>query len=279
MLRDEPVTPHPYGLGRQEWGTIFGGQYTPFGSTTEFGLRLGDVVGRLDTIILGAIGSNRMPRGGAIASAWRGLPITIGAHLFDTRDTRGLELRATRDAAFPMARLSISGGGLFEQHRNRAFLDARAITRQRRIASERIDIAADSANHIQGTASAELRSGGLTFGASLAEGRHLTLGGTASTIEPDSLLIDRILDPALERGSLTAATYRGERLSIGASGLTAFWQRHHLGSDVDLIGVETNISVPAMPLVKTPALKLTAGVAQVRLTRRTRGWLAVRWKP
>ncbi len=279
VLRDEPVTPHPYGLGRQEWGTIFGGQYTPFGSTTEFGLRLGDVVGRLDTIILGAIGSNRMPRGGAIASAWRGLPITIGAHLFDTRDTRGLELRATRDAAFPMARLSISGGGLFEQHRNRAFLDARAITRQRRIASERIDIAADSANHIQGTASAELRSGGLTFGASLAEGRHLTLGGTASTIEPDSLLIDRILDPALERGSLTAATYRGERLSIGASGLTAFWQRHHLGSDVDLIGVETNISVPAMPLVKTPALKLTAGVAQVRLTRRTRGWLAVRWKP
>jgi hypothetical protein len=279
VLRDEPVTPRPYGLGGQEWGTIFGGQYTPFGSTTEFGIRLGDVVGRLDTIILGAIGSNRMPRGGAIASAWRGLPVTLGAHLFDTRDSRGLELRATRDAVFPLARLSISGGGLFEQHRNRAFLDAHAITRQRRIASERIDIAADSANHIQGTASAELRSGGLTFGASLAEGRHLTLGGTASTIEPDSLLIDRILDPALERGSLTAATYRGERLSIAASGLTAFWQRHRLDDDVDLVGLETNISVPPMPLVKTPALKLTAGVAQVRLTRKTRGWLAVRWKP
>ncbi|HEX9460483.1 MAG TPA: hypothetical protein VGA84_15125, partial [Thermoanaerobaculia bacterium] len=215
----------------------------------------------------------------AIASAWRGLPVTLGAHLFDTRDARGLELRATRDAAFPLARLSISGGGLLEQHRNRAFFDAHAITWQRRRASERIDITADSANRIQATARAEIRSRGLTFGVSLTDGRHLTLGGAASTIEPDSLLIDRILDPALERGSFTAATYRGERLSLGASGLTAFWQRHHLGSDVDLFGIETNISVPPMPLVKTPALQLTAGVAQVRLTRKTRGWVAVRWKP
>ncbi len=279
VLRDEPVTPRPYGLGRQEAETMFGGQYTPFGSATEFGIRLGDVVGRLDTIILGAVGSRQLPRGAAIASTWRGFPLTLGAHLFDTRDARGLELRATRDAAFPLARVSVSGGGLIEQHRNRAFLDAHAVTWQRRIASERIDITADSANHIQATARAALRSGGLTFGASFTEGRHLTLGGAASTIEPDSLLIERILDPALERGSLTAATYRGERLSIGASGLTAFWQRHNLGSDVDLIGIESNISVPPMPLVKTPALQLTAGVAQVRLTSKTRGWVGVRWKP
>jgi len=279
VLRDEPVTSRPYGLGRQEWATILGGQYTSFGATSEFGLRLGDVAGRLDTIFLGAIGSHQLPRGAAIASVWRGLPITLGAHLFDMRDARGLELRATRDTVFPLARLSISGGGLLEQHRNRAFLDAHAITWQRRIASERIDITADSANHFQATARAALRAGGLTFGASLTEGRHLTLGGAASTIEPDSLLISRILDPALERDSLAASTYRGERLSIGASGLAAFWQRHHLGSDVDLIGIETNISVPPMPLVKTPALQLTAGVAQVRLTRKTRGWLGVRWRP
>ncbi len=220
-----------------------------------------------------------MPRGVAIASVWRGLPITLGAHLFDTRDARGLELRATRDATFPLARLSVSGGDLLEQHRNRAFLDAHAITWQRRIASERIDITADSANHFQATARAALRAGGLTFGASLTEGRHLALGGSPSTIEPDSLLISRILDPAVERGSFTAATYRGERLSIGASALTAFWQRHHLGSDVNLIGIETNISVPPMPLAKTPALQLTVGVAQVRLTRKTRGWVGVRWKP
>ena len=279
VLHDEPVRPRPYGFGRQEWATTFGGQYTAFGSTNEFGVRFGDVVGRLDTLVIGAIGSRQLPRGAAIASTWRGLPVAVGAHVFDSRETYGLELRATRDIAFPLARLSVSGGGLFEQHRNRAFLDAHLATWQRRIASERIDVAADSANHIQVTARAALRAGGLTFGAELSEGRHLVLGGAASTIEPNSLLIGRMLDPALERGMLTAVSYRGERLFIGASGITAFWQRHHLGGDVDLVGIESSASIPPIPLLKTPALQLTAGVARVRIARKTRAWLAFRWRP
>jgi hypothetical protein len=278
-LHDQPVVPRPYGLGRQEWSPTFGGQYTRFGSTTEFGLRLGDVIGRLDTLILGAISTRDMPRGFAIASVWRGMPIAIAAHAFDTRETRGLELRATRDAVFPLSHLSISAGGLAAQHRNRAFLDAHVTTHQRRIASERIDIAADSANHLRATARAAIRARALTFGTALSAGRHLTLGGTASSIEPDSLLLDRILDPALERGSFTATNYRAERFSIGLDNLTAFWQRHHLGSDIDLFGIETTRSVPPMPLVKTPALQLTAGVARVKIERKTRGWVAVRWKP
>jgi Tol biopolymer transport system component len=278
-LRDEPVISRPYGLGRQQWATTIGGQYTPFGSTTEFGLRLGDVIGRLDTLIIGAVGSRQMPRGAAIATIWRGLPIALGAHAFDSRATHGLELRATRDAVFPATRLSISGGGLFEGTHNRAFVKAHLTARQRRIASERIDIEADSANHIRATAGAAVRAAGFMFAASLAEGRHLTLGGAASTIEPDSLLINRILDPAFERGTISSANYRGERLSIGFSGVTAFWQRHHLGSNLDLIGIETTTAIPPMPLVKTAGLQLTAGIARVRIERKTRAWLAVRWKP
>ncbi|MBV8544782.1 MAG: PD40 domain-containing protein, partial [Acidobacteria bacterium] len=278
-LHDDPVTPRPYGLGRQEWSTTFGGQYTPFGSTTEFGLRLGDVIGRLDTLIVGAIGTRDMPRGFAIASVWRGLPIAIAAHAFDTRETRGLELRATRDAVFPLSRLSISAGVLAAQHRNRAFVDAHFATHQRRIVSERIDIAADSANHVHAAARTSVRAGILTLGVALSRGRHLTLGGTASSIEPDSLLLNRILDPAFERGSLSTSTYRGERLSVGLGRISAFWQRHHLGTDIDLVGLETDVSVPPMPLVKTPGLQLTGGVAQVRLTHKARGWVGVRWRP
>jgi hypothetical protein len=278
-LHDEPVTPLPYGAGRQEWSTTVGGQYTPFGSTTEFGLRLGDIVGRLDTLILGAIGTRDMPGGFAIASVWRGLPIAIAAHAFDTRETRGLELRATRDIVFPLSQLSISAGGLVAQHHNRAFVDAHFMTRQRRLASERIDVTGDSANHLHATARAALRAGGVTFGGALSAGRHLTLGGTASSIEPDSLLFDRILDAAFARGSLTAPAYRAERLSIGLQGVTAFWQRHHLTRDLDVIGLETSASIPAMPLVKTASLQLTAGIARVRMERKTRGWVGVRWKP
>jgi hypothetical protein len=278
-LHNEPGTSHPYGLGRQEWSTTFGGQYTPFGSTTEFGLRLGDVIGRLDTLIIGAVSTREMPRGLAIASVYRGLPIAIGAHAFDTRETRGLELRSTRDAVFPLSHLSASGGALVAQHRNRAFIDAHFATRQRRVASERIDIAADSANHLHATARAAVRAGDLTVGASLSAGRHLTVGGTASSLEPDSLLLDRVLDPAFARGSLTASTYRGERLSIGFGGVTAFWQRHHLGRNINVLGLETATAIPPMPLVKTPALQLTAGIARVRVERKTRGWVGVRWKP
>jgi hypothetical protein len=278
-LHDDQVTPHPYGVGRQEWSTTFGGQYTPFGTTTEFGLRLGDVVGRLDTLLLGAISTREMPRGLAIAAVYRGLPIAIAAHAFDTRETRGLELRATREAVFPLSHLSISGGGLIAQHHNRAFIDAHFATRQRRIASERIDLAVDSANHLHVAARAAVHALGLTFGANISAGRHLTLGGTASSIEPDSLLLNRILDPALARGSFTASTYRAERLSIGLGGLTAFWQRHHLGQNIDVVGLETTTAIPPMPLVKTPALQLTAGIARIRIQRKTRGWLGVRWKP
>lgn len=278
-LRDEPVTPHDYGIGRQEWRSIVGGQYTAFGHTSELGIRLGDVAGRLDTILIGAFGSRELPRGVAIASTWRAFPIELGAHLFESHDSRGVELRGTREIEFPRARLSISGGGLFERNRNRAFAEAHAVTWQRRLASERIDVAADSANHAQATARASMHLGGLTFGASLGAGRNLALGGAASTIEPDSLLIARVLDPALERDSVTGKSYRQERLSIGTSEVSLFWQRHHLGSDTDLLGVESSLSVPPMPIVKTPALQLTGGVARVRLTGKTRAWLTMRWRP
>jgi hypothetical protein len=278
-LHDEPVTPRPYRLGRQESSTTFGGQYTAFGSTTEFDLHLGDVIGRLDTLILGAISTRDMPRGLAIASVYRGLPIAISAHLFDTAQTRGLELRATREAIFPLSHVSISGGALVAKDHNRAFFDAHFATRQRRIASERIDVAADSANHLHATARAALRAGALTIGGSLSAGRHMTLGGTASSIEPDSLLLDRILDPAFARGALSAPTYRAERVSLGTGVITVFWQRHRFGRDIDVIGLETVTSIPPMPLVETPALQLTAGVARLRRDRKTRGWVGVRWKP
>ena len=42
-------------------------------------------------------------------------------------------------------------------------------------------------------------------------------------------------------------------------------------------GVEIAARMPAMPLLKTPALDLTAGAA--RVLQRTRGWIGVRLSP
>jgi hypothetical protein len=278
-LRDEPVTPHDYGLGRQELRSIVGGQYTAFGHTTELGLRLGDVAGRLDTILIGAFGSRSMAHGAAIASTYRGWPVDVGVHGFDSHESRGVELRAGREVELPLARISVSGGGLFERNRNRGFVDAHAVTWQRRIASEGIDVAADSANHMQASTRAALRLGGLTFGAQLGAGRNLSLGGAASSIEPDSLQIARVLDPALERDSMIGKSYRQERLSIETAGVSLFWQRHHLGADVDLLGISSSVAVPPMPIVKTPALLISGGIARVQVTHKTRAWLTMRWRP
>src|ERR1043165_8626187 len=85
------VTPasHAYGLGRQEFAAVLGGQYTAFERHGEAGVRMGDVVGRLD--LLAIVGD-----GAALAAAYRGLPIEIGVHL-----ARSSELRATWRATLP----------------------------------------------------------------------------------------------------------------------------------------------------------------------------------
>jgi hypothetical protein len=58
-----------------------------------------------------------------------------------------------------------------------------------------------------------------------------------------------------------------------------FWQRHHLGSDIDLLGIESSVTVPPMPIVKTPALQISGGIARVSVTHKTRAWLTMRWRP
>ncbi len=79
----------PYGTGRQEIFPLFGGRYSPSGQGWEAGLRVGDVVGRLELLAL-AGGGEGVTRGGTAAVVWRGLslgsagrgPLTLGLRLF-----------------------------------------------------------------------------------------------------------------------------------------------------------------------------------------------------
>ncbi len=108
-----PGPSRPYGAGRAELQGVFAGRAGPSSAGLDLGVRAGDVVGRWDALALGALSSNGGPRGLALAGAWRGLPVTLGAHLYDVRETpsrqplavpglgptldaarRGLELRA-----------------------------------------------------------------------------------------------------------------------------------------------------------------------------------------
>ena len=146
----------PYGLGRQELFPLLSGSVTPASGVAELGVRVGDVVGRLDGLVLGALGGAGSFRGGTVAATYRGGPVEISLHLFDARELlsrqtghlggparsglldleqAGGEVRAEWNRRFGSRFLSLAGGGLFTRvdpregettHRTLGFLDLRA---------------------------------------------------------------------------------------------------------------------------------------------------------
>ena len=73
----EPVgASRTYGIGRQEISTIFGGAWTAYERFGEIGVRVGDVIGRLDALSI--VGNHN----GALALAWLGWPIGLGSSFF-----------------------------------------------------------------------------------------------------------------------------------------------------------------------------------------------------
>ncbi|MGA7615496.1 MAG: hypothetical protein WBX15_09995 [Thermoanaerobaculia bacterium] len=87
---------HPYGIGRQEPMFLTGGDWSVSGRTIEAGVRLGDVVGRLDTLVLGSLGSSGGITGGGIRSKWRGWSVHPSVALFDIEQRPSEQSDATR---------------------------------------------------------------------------------------------------------------------------------------------------------------------------------------
>lgn len=76
-----------YGVGRLELLLLAGGVAAPAAHTLEAGLRMGDLIGRLDAILIAAIAPDGVgPRGGSLAAAWRGWPVELEARLFALRE-------------------------------------------------------------------------------------------------------------------------------------------------------------------------------------------------
>lgn len=90
-FRLDPIAPgSPYGFGRHELRVLAGGLTSASGRSLELGLRVGDVVGRLSSLIAGAAGRNGGASGGALATTWRGWPVEVGLHAFSV-ETRPSE--------------------------------------------------------------------------------------------------------------------------------------------------------------------------------------------
>jgi hypothetical protein len=297
FTRDE-VTPRPYGIGRQELSTITSGNLSPSMHAYELGIRLGDVVGRLDTIALASIGDGDSPRGVALASAWRGWPVELRAHLYSVDELgmreRGGEVRGTSRAEFRLGSIDLSSGMLLADHSRRlGFVETASELRQVRGSvrmREEVAISGESGSgrrHARGRAAASIDFGRIAVGARYQrdrawDGGTIEVGGLISSITPRSARAFRVRDPALPFRARTGDDYRGARVEATLGGLTIFGQEHRMGARLRLAGVEVAGSSPPVPLLKVPALDLTLGGAHVYddpLRGRNRFWIGIRWEP
>ncbi|MBI2213295.1 MAG: hypothetical protein HYU52_06585 [Acidobacteria bacterium] len=91
----------PYGFGRQEVSLLFGGSLAPSGEVVEVGARVGDVLGRLETLAFASAGYDGGVEGASISIKSKKYPIEIGSRLFiyDERptDQRDGDLSRSRD--------------------------------------------------------------------------------------------------------------------------------------------------------------------------------------
>jgi hypothetical protein len=282
-LESRPIPPpHEYGIGRQELATMAGGAYTSSMHATEGGIRLGDIAGKLDTIVVGSIGD---VHGGALATMWRGTPVNLGAHLFSFDDGtrhRGGELRASWRAQWPLHSIALDAGYLGDRSRNAAFAGAIVRMRQERLkTAEELRVIAQS--HVRrALGRVSMRAAGYRFAAQVehatSSDQLLPVGGIATTVMPQSLVAQRIIDPALAPGTLTGDRYTGGRIEVGSGYVTAFYQQHRIGGQhLGYAGAEITFQSPPITWVKTPGVDMTIGAARVE--GRTRWWGGLRWRP
>ncbi|MEO8216187.1 MAG: hypothetical protein ABI718_03805 [Acidobacteriota bacterium] len=126
----QPAGPtRPYGIGPQEVSLLESGNAAPGARNFEVGVRIGDVVGRLDTLVVGSFFGNRGPRGGALATVWRGWPVVVGFHVFSANEglsraieqggvatsERGIQLKADWTRQWRDSSLEITTGLLGER--------------------------------------------------------------------------------------------------------------------------------------------------------------------
>jgi len=282
----QPVTSHAYGIGRQELGWFTSQNFAPDQQALELGVRIGDVVGRLDTLLIGSLARKDAPEGIALATAWRGWPVELHAHAFTSDDTNGIEARGLWSRQFPTSRLTVEAGALSDD-----LLFGSAAYSMRQVfgtttVDEAVRVEIDDEHH-RAIASLAYSAGSLRIAARYQRdrGTRVTLGGLPSSILPRSAYAHRILDPALPVALLGGDDYDGWRVESTVPGMpfTAFYQRHTLDdATLSLAGAQVELRTAPDPILKLPALDFTLGVARVLdepLKGTTKWWLGMRWRP
>jgi hypothetical protein len=257
-------------------------------------------VGRLDSFALASIGRDAGQEGFAVASAWRGWPVGISAHLFtseeDGRDRDGLELRGSWTRRAPRSTFTIDGGVLTGDPLDIRFVDLSVATRRVRdsLRSDgelRVAAESGSTSHYRIIAGGSVRAGAIRAALQLQRDEvtdgdgAVEVGGLGSSIIPRSAFSTRVLDEALPVRTLISESYTGARAELALAGLpvTAFYQRHQVpGTRLSLAGLKITMRANPDPILRLPAFNITAGVARIfdaPLENDTNWWFGLQWLP
>lgn len=248
--RDVPE-PEPYGIGRQELRIQTGGGWFPSSRNLEIGLRAGDVVGRLNTLLIAELGGTGDETGYSLASAWRGWPVGIRGHIYSAEHELSRQpgcdaaLEVCQNAAFDFER---HGGELAlfwstqAGRTMRIWAEAGAIIEELETGGSK----ADREIFFVGVEPRIRRSLGRTKVGLDLQLRRESLGGDSEASSRDLIgagaLLghgDLVLSVATLRGSADgAAGSPHERFALGGSG----------GSIIPRSALSSRIVSPALPI-------------------------------
>jgi hypothetical protein len=100
----KPTSPGtPYGLGKQEFGLTGSGYLSPAGHLIELGAIGGDLLGRLNYLVMGGWGFSGAPKGGLVQADFRGLPVGLSLGGYFNRE-RPSEQKKTSPLALALDR-------------------------------------------------------------------------------------------------------------------------------------------------------------------------------
>lgn len=306
-----------YGLGRQEMLPLVGFSARPYDeSSAEVLLRIGDIVGKLDSTIGASYGvSRRGVEGVAVRSVWRGTAVGLDGSLFhvgnsyDSSRRTGSELSAFREWHSATGVSTVRAGlalGRFEETNSRrialrlsregdAYRGTLVLPYSVSLNAEQGSARSESWTKFSGAAMAGVATNafsvtgalGYHSGSGLPVVEQYQVGGARTTLETPLSFSSRLYAPELRRGALTASRVSSYEIELGASSFSSvrlFASRHEGRNDsgdsrsVDAFGLRSEFALGPMPLLKLPALSFTAGLARVD-HHDTNLWAGVAWRP
>lgn len=296
-LDTAPITPEPYGLGRTEARVLVGGQSTRDEARGVYGVRLGDIIGRHEALILAGThrAGDALAFGGRASWVLRRLPVDVQLDGWLTQDLQdgealraggALALRDVHPWAWGYVGVEIGGfadpgldgaTGRYAGY-GQAVLGGweptlRALSGDLEVhatGGALSSLEADPGVIVGGRAGLGAIDEGVQLGLSLDHATQaapaLTLGGLPDPLLPAAWQVDRIRVEALPLASATGRTHVGVDATLGGSMGGLYAARHVLdgglfGAGHTLIGARGQVRTARLPLAGIPALHAQAGVA------------------